>query len=347
MKLSRFKPVLILTLFTIFVAACSQTPSTSSTSSQSQPAASSTAASTPEAASSTETAPSTEAQSSVAVDEEKLQELLTQFKEKTPEGETPDKVVTVSVSISELLNELGVIPVGVPTTSSQLPAAFDQVPRIGSSHQPDLEQIAKLQPDFVLGPASIKDNLDKLFKSASLPSAYLPADSLDELKLSMVTLGRLFKKEDKAEAFLQQFNEKENAVIEKTKGKEAPSVMILFGSAESLMFMNENTYTGSLVKKLGASNVVTDVLKLKETYIPLNMESIVAANPDVILLVAHGDPDAVAKKFEEDTKKNGAWEKLDAFKNDKLIALDYSLFGIASIVKAPQAYEEMFKILYN
>ncbi|UNK17161.1 helical backbone metal receptor [Paenibacillus sp. N3/727] len=342
MKLSRFKPVLILTLFTIFVAACSQTPSTSSTSSQSQPAASSTAASTPEAASSTETAPSTESQSSVAVDEAKVEEIMKQFK-----GKTPDKVVTVSVSISELLNELGVIPVGVPTTSSQLPAAFDQVPRIGSSHQPDLEQIAKLQPDFVLGPASIKDNLDKLFKSASLPSAYLPADSLDELKLSMVTLGRLFKKEDKAEAFLQQFNEKENAVIEKTKGKEAPSVMILFGSAESLMFMNENTYTGSLVKKLGASNVVTDVLKLKETYIPLNMESIVAANPDVILLVAHGDPAAVAKKFEEDTKKNGAWEKLDAFKNDKLIALDYSLFGIASIVKAPEAYEEMFKILYN
>lgn len=346
MKISRIKPALILTLLAIIVAGCGQASSTSSTSSQSQPAASSaTTAKTDqdtESAPSTEAAPDTESQSTVTVDEAKVEELMEQFK-----GKTPDKVVTVSVSISELLNELGVVPVGVPTTSSKLPVAFDQVPRIGSSHQPDLEQIAKLQPDFILGPASIKDNLDKLFKSASLPSAYLPADSLDELKLSLVTLGRLFKQEDKAEAFLQQFNEKENAVIEKTKGKEAPSVMILFGSAESLMFMNENTYTGSLVKKLGASNVVTDVLKLEETYIPLNMESIVAANPDVILLVAHGDPTAVAKKFEEDTKKNGAWEKLDAFKNDKLIALDYSLFGIASIVKAPEAYEEMFKILYN
>lgn len=332
MKLSIFKPALVLTLFAVIISACSQTPASNSETLQS-------AAPTP-AVSSKETEVKTE--SSVMVDETKVQELLAQF-----EGKTPEKVVTVSVSISELLNELGVVPAGVPTTNSTLPAAFDQVPRIGSSHQPDLEQIAKLEPDFVLAPSSIKDNLEKVFQSATLPSAYLPADSLEELKVSLVALGRLFKQEDKAEAFLQQFSEKENAVLEATKGKEAPSVMILFGSAESLMFMNEDTYTGSLVKKLGASNVVTDVLKLKETYIPLNMENIVAANPDIILLVAHGDPNAVAKKFEEDTKKNGAWEKLDAFKNDKLIALDYNLFGIASITKAPEAYEDLLKILYN
>lgn len=48
---------------------------------------------------------------------------------------------------------------------------------------------------------------------------------------------------------------------------------------------------------------MSEGLKLTEAYVPFNMESIVAANPDVILLVAHGDPDAVAKKFEEDVKK--------------------------------------------
>lgn len=336
MKLFNFKAALVLTLFTVIVAACGQAPASNNTSSQS------VAPSTAKSATSSQEDKSSASNTSIPVDEAKVEELLAQFK-----GKTPDTVVTVSVSISELLNELGVMPAGVPTTSSKLPEAFDQVPRIGSSHQPDLEQIAKLKPDFVLGPASIKENLDKLFQSASLPSAYIPADSLEELKLSMVALGRLFNQEAKAESFLQQFNEKETKLVEATKGKTAPSVMILFGSAESLMFMNEDTYTGSLVKKLGAANVVTDVLKLKETYIPLNMESIVAANPDIILLVAHGDPTAVAKKFEEDTKKNGAWEKLNAFKNNKLISLDYNLFGIASITKAPEAYEEMYNILYN
>lgn len=277
----------------------------------------------------------------IAVDEAKATELLAQF------GNTaPAKIVTMSVSITEILNELGIVPVGVPTSSITLPAAFDQVPRVGSSHQPDLEQIAKLEPDVILGPSSIKDSLEKSFKSANLPTAYLPVDSLEELKLSTVVLGRLFKQESKAEAFLQNFSAAENAALSSAKDKKAPSVMFLFGSAESLMFMNEDTFAGSLAKNLGASNVVSDTLKLNDTYVPLDMESLVAANPDVILMVAHGDPAAATKKFEEDTKKNGAWEKLNAFKNKTVIALDYSLFGTASIVKAPDAYKELRKILY-
>jgi len=325
------KLALILALSTVVVA-CGQTAKSNPTPPpNTAPPAATTA---PE--------PASAAKPSIAVDETKAQELLAQFG-----GNTPAKVVTVSVGISELLNELGIVPVGVPTSSSKLPAAFDQVPRIGSSHQPDLEQIAKLQPDVILGPSSIKDNLEKSFKPANLKTAYLPVDSLEEMKLSTVVLGRLFKQESKAEAFLQNFTQAENAAMEAAKGKSAPKVMLLFGSAESLMFMNENTFAGSIAKKLGASNVVADVLKLKETYIPLNMESVVAANPDVILMVAHGDPAAAAKKFEEDTKKNGAWEKLNAFKNGKLIALDYNLFGIASLAKAPDAYKALETILYR
>lgn len=278
----------------------------------------------------------------VQVDETKLQELAAQF------GDTaPAKSITLSVSITELFDALGLELVGVPTTKSELPAAYAQVQRVGSSHQPDLEQIAKLEPNMVLAPASIKDSIDKILKPANLPAAYLPADSLDELKLSTSVLGRVYGKDAKAAEVLESFAKQENEIMETTKGKESPKVMILFGSAESLMVMNENTFAGSIAQNLGATNVLSDVLKQSETYVPLNMESIVTANPDVILLVAHGDPAAVAQKFEEDVKKNGAWEKLSAFKNGKLKTLDYNLFGIASLVKAPDAYKEMANILYN
>lgn len=277
-----------------------------------------------------------------AVDEKKAAELLAQFG-----GKTPEKVVTVSVSITEIMNELGVQPVGVPTSSIKLPDAMNQVARIGPPHSPNLEQIAKLQPDAVIGPVSIKDRIDNQLKSASLPGVYLPVDSLEDLKLSTVVLGRLFKQEDKANALLQKVTKEEQEILDQVKGKTGPKVLFLFGSTESLMFMNDNTFAGSLAKKLGATNVASDVFKQKEPYSPLNMESIVAANPDVILLVAHGDPAAAAKKFEEDVKKNGAWEKLNAFKNGKMKTLDYSVFGTASIVKAPEAYEQLAKIFYE
>ncbi|MGG4394747.1 helical backbone metal receptor [Paenibacillus thiaminolyticus] len=275
-------------------------------------------------------------------EDEAMAELLKQFGE-----QKPARIVTLSVSITEILHELGIEPVGLPTTNSKLPESLADVPRIGSSHQPDLEQIAKLQPDVVLGPASIKDSMEKKLGPASLPSAYLPVDSLEQLKLSTKTLGRLLGRDDQANAFLQDIERQEREAIEQVKGKPAPKVMFLFGSAEALMLMNDNTFAGSLARNLGAVNVVSEGLKLTEAYVPFNMESIVAANPDVILLVAHGDPDAVAKKFEEDVKKNGAWEKLNAFQNGKMATLDFELFGIASIVKAPDAYKEMARTLYE
>lgn len=312
---------------------------TAGTTISSQPNSGATAGASAQPAAS---ASATPVQSAIAVDETKAAELLKQFN-----NQTPSKVVTVSVAITEILDVLGVTPVGVPTSSSKLPAAFDKVQRIGSSHQPDLEQIAKLQPNIILGPSSIKDNLDKKFKPANLPAAYIPTDSLDELKLSTVVLGRLFKQEAKATALLQKNAAEEKAALDAAKGKTAPKVMFLFGSAESLMLMNENTFAGSLAKNLGATNVVSSVMKAKETYVPVNMESIVAANPDIIMLVAHGDPAAAAKKFEEDVNKNGAWNKLNAFKNDKMMTLDYHIFGIASITKVADAYKAMADALYN
>lgn len=278
----------------------------------------------------------------VAVDETKVSELLAQFGEKTPET-----AVTLSVAITELYNALGLELAGVPSTQSQLPEAYADIQRIGTSHQPDLEKIAALQPDTILSPASIKESIDKMFKPSGLPAAYLPVDSLDELKASTVALGRLYGKEAKAQEVLQAFAKEEAEILESVEGKPAPKVMFLFGSTEYLMLMNEDTFAGSLAKNLGASNVVSDTLKSSETYVPFNMESVVQANPDVILLVAHGDADAVAKKFEEDVKKNGAWEKLQAFKNGKMQPLDYNLFGVASLTKAPEAYKALSSILYS
>lgn len=309
--------------------------------SQSSDSATNTQASAPSVSPSASPSP-TPAAPTIQVDEKQAQELLAQFN-----NQVPGKAVTVSVSITEILNEIGVTPVGVPTSSSKLPAAFDSVPRIGPSHAPDLEQIAKLQPNVILGPSSIKDSLDKKFKPANLPAVYIPSDSLDELKLSTVVLGRAFKKEKEATAFLQKVAQDEKAALDAAKGKKAPKVLFLFGSAESLMFMNENTFAGSLAKNLGAVNVVTSVMNKKEAYVPVSLESVVAANPDVIMLVGHGDAAATAKKFEEDIKKNGAWEKLDAFKNGKMKVLNYENFGIASITKAPAAYKELAQVLFQ
>jgi iron complex transport system substrate-binding protein len=337
---SRTSMILGLALLIVTAACGSQTSSTASTTPQVTATATPSAVQTP-AASAAPTTPKASKAPVVTVDEKAAAELQAQFG-----SDMPAKVVTTSVAFTEILHVLGVKPTGVPTSTLELPEDFKDVQRIGSALKPDVEQITKLQPDVVLGNDSIKDSLEKIFKPASLKSVYLPSNSLEDLKLSMVVLSRVFKQEQKANDFFAKLDKQEQEAINLSKDKTAPKVMFLFGSADSFMLMNESTFPGSIAKKLGATNVVSDVLKSDETYVPLNMENVVTANPDVILLVAHGDPNTAIKKFEEEVKKNGAWEKLNAFKNNRVQALDYNLFGVASIVKAPEAYIEMANKLY-
>jgi iron complex transport system substrate-binding protein len=123
--------------------------------------------------------------------------------------------------------------------------------------------------------------------------------------------------------------------------------MFLFGMADSLMLMNEDTYAGSVAKDLGAVNILNGTDNATETYVPYNMEAVVAANPDMILLVAHGDADAVKAQLEQDMKDSDVWEKLTAAQNGKMMALNYDVFGTASLNTAGQAYLDMFDALYG
>lgn len=273
---------------------------------------------------------------------EQVEKLVKQFP-----AESPNSIVTTSVSIAEMLNILDVKPVGIPTSTHKLPEGFDKITQIGSTVEPDVEKVVSLKPDIVIGPESIKESLEKKIKNSKLATAYIPTDSYDDLKVSLEVLGKTLNKEEAAQKYLSELEKREKALLDEVKDKKAPKVMVLFGSGESFMLMNETTYVGSLVKKLGATNIVNETLKTKEAYVPFNMEDVIVANPDAILLVSHGDPTAALEQFKADVKKNGAWEKLNAFKEDRVQALDYGTFGYASIEKAVDGLDQLSKILHK
>lgn len=260
-------------------------------------------------------------------------------------SEHPTSIVTTSVSITEMLNILDVTPVGIPTTTNKLPEGFENITQIGSAIEPDVEKVVSLKPDIVIGPESIQESLEKKIKNSKVDTAYIPTDSYEDLKISLEVLGKVLHKEEAATEYLAQLEEKEAAVLADVKGKDSSKVMVLFGSGESFMLMSDTTYVGSLVKKLGATNIVNEAKKSTEAYVPMNMEDVIAANPDAILLVSHGDPTAALEQFKAEVKKNGAWEKLTAFKEERVQALDYNTFGYASIEKAVDGLEQINEIL--
>lgn len=262
-------------------------------------------------------------------------------------AEVPERIITTSVPLTEMLHLLGITPVGVPTSSNPIPEDYKTIQRIGSPMEPDLEIVTSLEPDLLLGAESLRSTLDKNLEGIELNRAYLPTDSFEDLKLSFKVLGTYFNKVDKMNTVLSTILAKENELIKRADGNELPSVMLMIGTSDSFMVMSEESYLGSLVKRLGADNIATSVLQVTETYSPINMEQVIAADPDIILVLASGDHGASADKFEKEVKKNDAWTKLSAYKNDNIHILDYGIFGVTSISNVEQALTQIADYFYE
>lgn len=276
------------------------------------------------------------------VDEEAFQKALASFPTTIPEN-----IVTTSVPLTEMLHLLGITPVGVPTSTNPIPTDFDSITKIGSPMSPDLEVISSLQSDLIIGASSLQSSLNQALQGMNLPTAYLPTDSYDDLKLSFKVLGTYFGKEEKMNDVLQRIVAKEKELEAQAQGKELPSVMLVIGTSDSFMVMNDKSYLGSLVERLGADNIAKSVLKAESTYSPMNLEDIVVADPDIVFVLASGDHGANEDKFKQEIEKNSAWQQLSAYKNNKIYTLDYSTFGVTSITNVETALTTIADYFYK
>jgi len=266
------------------------------------------------------------------VNEEEFLKALEQFP-----GQPVEKIATTSVPLTEMLYLLGITPVGVPTSTNPIPAAFDSVTRIGSPMAPDLEVVTDIEPELLLGAESLRSTLEKNLEGLDLKTAYLKTDSFNDLKLSFKVLGTYFNKQEEMNKVLSSILAKENELMKAAEGKQLPKAMLMIGTSDSFMVMSESSYLGSLVSLLGADNIATSLLKVTSTYSAINLEDILVADPDIIFVLASGDHGANQEKFEQEVAKNDAWTKLSAYKNDNIHILDYSIFGVTSISNAEKA----------
>lgn len=334
--------VLIVVVALTSMTACSSNNTAANKTNEGSAANTTEASNPPETSNTVEAASSKLSLENDGVDGALFKEALNQFP-----ATVPERVVTTSVPLTEMLYLLGITPVGVPASTNPIPADFEGIDKIGSPMAPDLEIVTKLEPDLLLGAESLRSTLDKALEGIDLQKAYLRTESFEDLKLSLKVLGTYFNKKDEMNAALTKLLDKENELSKLAEGKELPSVMLVIGTSDSFMVMSEKSYLGSLVKKLGADNIATSTLKVTDTYSPINMESIVAADPDLILVLASGDHGATEDKFKKEIEKNEAWTKLSAYTNDNIHMLDYSVFGVTSILNAETALTEIAKYFYE
>ncbi|EPD2214742.1 heme ABC transporter substrate-binding protein IsdE [Listeria monocytogenes] len=259
-------------------------------------------------------------------------------------SEKEPKIVATTVAITEIMDKLDLPLVGIPTSSKNLPERYADVKETGSPMGPDLEIIRMLKPDMVLSTKTLEADLKAGFEGADLKADFLDFTSIASMQTEIKKLGTEFDRKEEAAKLNGDLTNEIDKVKSSVAKKKKPTVLILMGVPGSYLVVTEHAYIGDLVKLAGGENVIKDQ---KVEYLASNTEYLQSANPDIILRAAHGMPAEVVKMFDEEFKTNDIWKHFDAVKNNRVYDLDENLFGMTASLNAPEALQEMEKMLYD
>lgn len=249
------------------------------------------------------------------------------------------RLVATSPAVVQICNRLDLDLVGICQSTSDLPERYDGVTTVGMAMNPDLEIIKSLDPDYILSPATLQNDLQPKYASIGVSSLFLNLKSVEGMYASIEGLGEKFGREEEAAVMLEEFDSFMTEFAEKNAGKESPKVLVLMGLPGSYIIATDNSYVGSLVKLAGGTNVYGD--GDGQEFLFANTEDMKTKEPDVILRAAHGLPDEARKMFAEEFSTNDIWQHFKAVQKGRVYDLDSSLFNMS----ANFSYKEALKAL--
>ena len=249
------------------------------------------------------------------------------------------RLVATSPAVVQICNRLDLDLVGICQSTSDLPERYDGVTTVGMAMNPDLEIIKSLDPDYILSPATLQNDLQPKYASIGVSSLFLNLKSVEGMYASIEGLGEKFGREEEAAVMLEEFDSFMTEFAEKNAGKESPKVLVLMGLPGSYIIATDNSYVGSLVKLAGGTNVYGD--GDGQEFLFANTEDMKTKEPDVILRAAHGLPEEARKMFAEEFSTNDIWQHFKAVQKGRVYDLDSSLFNMS----ANFSYEEALKAL--
>ena len=238
----------------------------------------------------------------------------------TSYGSKPLRIVSVNGTLSEIISGLGLESqlVGVDVTSTY-PASLEKIPKIGHNRSISAEGIIALNPDIVIytnqsmvAPVVIKQLNSSGKKVVEFKHEYSKEGAIKLIR----EVGAYFNASVQAEKLVKNL-EADLAKIP----KPAASKKLLFIYARgtgTLMVSGTGTSLDKLFLLTGNKNAAEGFTEFK----PLTAESLVAANPDVLVLFSSG---LESVEGAEGLMKVPGIANTNAGRNKKIIAMDGQL----------------------
>lgn len=274
--------------------------------------------------------------------------------------DTPrQKAVTLSQFMTEMLLalDLGDRMVGTALLDNpilpEFKEAYDKIPEleIGEGHNISKEAFIATGADFVSGwdmsineqTTGVPDELIKKDITPFLAKSYAPDAKVETVYEDFDLLGKIFGVEDKAKEVVDKMKSDIKNVTDKVgkiKEEDRPKVMV-YDSGEDKAMAVGCGLANNLIELAGGKNVFG---KENKPYINATWESVVAKNPEVIVVTDYLAGSPVQEKIDF-LKKHPALKNVDAVKNNKIYVV--GLADLSPGVRNSQVIKKMNGYFYG
>jgi len=245
----------------------------------------------------------------------------------SPESNAPQRIISMSPSITEFLFEMGVGDrvVGV-TNFCVYPEEACKLPKIGGLLNPSVETWITLKPDLVIHQETshrLKANAENL----GIPTLSVDMENLDRIYDSVMKMGRALDCEDAARKVVARLKAGINRYKQKLAGREKKTALLLLGDTAArdrdLYAVSHIAFLGELLELAGGRNIIRDTAA---PYPKINKEYIIEQSPQVII-----EAGPAAKMTEEEkTRRLEEWRRFPTVRavaegNIHFIGADYIL----------------------
>lgn len=245
-----------------------------------------------------------------------------------PQGETviaerPEKVIVTDWAVFDNLHALGVEVAGVPSSNAPsylVDLVGDDLLRVGSLQEPDVEGIVAADPDLLIVAARSRTSYPVFENLVPVMDASIDNDDLiASVEAQITQFGEIFAVEDAAAKLVENLDAKVTEAREAAEGKGSALVIVTNGG--KLGIYGPGSRISWAYNELGLPSVFDDVDDRDHGGDAISFEYLLETNPDWLLVVdrdaAIGNEGAARQLLD-----NQLIHQTKFWENDQIIYLD-------------------------
>lgn len=246
------------------------------------------------------------------------------------------RVISLAPSITETLFALGASSqvVGV-TDFCNYPLEANKKQRVGGITNPSIETVISLKPDLIVlsMEGNVREDFGKLV-DLGVPVFVTNPRTLSGIHKSIADLGALTGRSENADRIVQTMERREDSIGALVKTTRSVMLVVSF---QPLIVLGGKTFLAELLELAGGINIAG---QSASTYPTLSREAVVAANPDIIIVMSD-----ILKEETELLTLFPEWKNLTAIRNHQVFRVNSDIVSRPG-PRATDGLVALYKIIH-